>query len=168
MRRLGAGVLAAALLGGVVCGARAQEPAGDGKGSWWSGLFGGDKPKGVRVEDHTSGPRPAGPSPTERAARDQKRELNAYLRRMQVCDRLRQIAYDTNDAELERQADELEEQARLVYERATSRLPLAGSPDETALGQRLGTGSATPGDPPGKGRGRDDGGRAALKGEGKP
>src|SRR5262249_39147652 len=125
MRRLGTGVWAAAVLGMAVAAASAQKPAG-GKGSppadtgsTWGKLFGnGDKPD--RVEEVKPEAPTGGPSPAESATREQARQRNAYLRRMLVCDRLRQIAQETNDADLERQADELQEQAWAVYQKHTA------------------------------------------------
>jgi hypothetical protein len=132
MRRLGAGVLVAALLGVAAAGAGAQQPDGADKSPWWSSLTGhGDKANTPRVEEKPATERPGAlPSPVERTARAQKREMNALLRRMEVCDRLLQIALDTNDTDLERQANELLDKARAVYEQRTARLTLAGKPDE--------------------------------------
>ena len=46
-----------------------------------------------------------------------KREQAAYLRRLAVCDQLREIALKNNDDDLNRQADELQSQAWEVYSR---------------------------------------------------
>jgi hypothetical protein len=56
----------------------------------------------------------------EASKRDQdtdaiKREQAAYLRRLAVCDQLREIALQKNDDELSHQADELQAQAWAVY-----------------------------------------------------
>lgn len=45
-----------------------------------------------------------------------KAEADALMRRMDVCLKLRQAALDKNDDELMRQVDELERQAKAVYE----------------------------------------------------
>jgi hypothetical protein len=127
MRRLGAGVTAVALLGAVVSVVGAgdvvvsDEPSGTKMRSGTTFSSGTDKAKSedkAKTSDGKSG----GAVSIERTAKELKRHENALLRRMQVCDRLRQIAQDTNDADLERQADELEDLARAAYQRHTERL----------------------------------------------
>ncbi len=146
MRRTGK--LAAALLLGLSASvATAQEmttpegvaAAAAAKGSWWS--FGGKK----KADDKKVAPAPPpGPSPTERAALDQIREMKAFLRRQEVCNRLQEIALENNDPELERQAQLLDELNWQVYKRHTAGLPLGPAADEAVLADRLGTGTALP------------------------
>lgn len=62
--------------------------------------------------------KPAGskePTPQEKEQAEIKREQAAYLRRLAVCDQLRDIAFKNNDDNLNRQADELQAQAWTIY-----------------------------------------------------
>ena len=141
MRRVGSWGGTAALvvgLGAAVAGA--QQPDLDARPAprgILSGLF-NDKPK-PKAKAGKSAPvedKPA-PSPTvEMAASEQQRQMNAYLRRVQVCMRLRQVAIETNNADLQRQADDLEARAWEIYGQKTARLPiptqLLESPAKTA------------------------------------
>lgn len=49
------------------------------------------------------------------------KEQAKFLRRQQVCDRLRELAQDSNDTELERQAELLEQRAWWIYEQRTAK-----------------------------------------------
>jgi hypothetical protein len=167
MRRLGTGVWAVALLGVAASGAGAQDVITDGREglparfagdrtghSTWGPLWGtNDKTKSGAGE--SKDPTPPGPPVAEKTAHVQKREMNAFMRRQAVCDRLRQIADATGDGELARQANELEQRAWLIYQRRTAGLHLGG-PDEAVLEQHLGTSTAMPrpraGAPGGDGR----------------
>jgi hypothetical protein len=67
------------------------------------------------------------PAPRATVAMDNaelQRQWNAALRRMEVCDRLRRIAFQTDNEALMRQADELEARAREVYNRQTACLSM--------------------------------------------
>jgi hypothetical protein len=130
MRRLGAGVVAAALLGVLGAAAGASEPDADkadkpvDRAPWRANKpLPAEKPKPKAEEKKP----PPGPSPSDLMAKELSRHKNALLRRMQVCDRLRQVAQDTNDADLECKADELEEQARLAYQRHADRLGISAA-----------------------------------------
>ena len=146
MRRTGK--LAAALLLGlsasVACAQEMTTPEGvaataTAKGSWWS--FGAKK----KADDKTAAPAPPpGPSPAERAALEQIRQMKAFLRRQEVCNRLQEIALENNDPELERQAQLLDELNWQVYKKHTAGLPLGPAEDEALLADRLGTGTALP------------------------
>jgi hypothetical protein len=147
MRRTGK-VAAALLLGLSASVAGAQEKTGPedvaaaaaSKGSGW-GLFGSKK----KADDKKAAPAPPGPSPAERAALEQARQMKAFLRRQEVCTRLEEIALENNDPELERQAQLLEELNWQVYRQHTAGLPLGpAANDEAVLGGRLGTGTALP------------------------
>lgn len=59
------------------------------------------------------------------AASTRQTELNKALRREAVCQRLREIAEETNDPELAKQADLLESRAWAVYEQKVSSASLA-------------------------------------------
>jgi hypothetical protein len=54
-----------------------------------------------------------------------QQEMQKYLRREDVCRRLREVAEDTKDLELARQADILESRAWVAYEQkvASTRFP---------------------------------------------
>jgi hypothetical protein len=135
MRKLGSWGTAALIVGLGMTVARAEEPQGDSRptaarNSWWSGWF-GDKPaakpkdRGKEEKASPSEDKPAPPNPSESAAVEQKRQMNAYLRRVEVCLRLRQIAEDTGNAELQRQAEEMDARAWEIYRQQTARLPIS-------------------------------------------
>ncbi|CAN5181165.1 hypothetical protein BH11PLA2_BH11PLA2_07550 [soil metagenome] len=75
-----------------------------------------------------------------------KAEMDAYVRRLDVCTRLRQIAAETNDDNLLNQADDLERQASTLYQARVSKLGLDSKVpprnSNSILDQRLGSGSA--------------------------
>jgi hypothetical protein len=118
MRRIGAGGVAALWLGLAVAAAAADPPAAkDRKESpgWWSGLFGG-KPKDE--------PKPAA-APVKTVADKAAEEAmlrRAYLRRLAVCDRLRDVARDIDNAALYDEADRLQEIAWKLYTDQSSKL----------------------------------------------
>lgn len=73
-------------------------------------------------------PKPA-PSPAVIAAKNRSNETAAahraqeeanFLRRMAVCDRLRQLALETGDDSLERQAEALQQKAETAYRERTA------------------------------------------------
>ncbi|MFL5331285.1 MAG: hypothetical protein ACJ8C4_20555 [Gemmataceae bacterium] len=68
---------------------------------------------------------------SETAAALRAQEEANYLRRLLVCDRLKQIALETGNSELEAQAIRLEERASEVYKLRTANLP-AGKTANTA------------------------------------
>jgi hypothetical protein len=98
--------------------------------SWWP--FGRSAAGRVQPQPMpgTGGTTAANTPPTpssnkERAAALQK-ELDAYLRRMQVCDRLKEIADETGDAALEQQAELMAQRAWFIYQQRTAQLKLPG------------------------------------------
>jgi hypothetical protein len=131
MRRVGAWGMATALMVGLgMAAAAAAEPDSDvltspAKSGWWSSWF-GEKPKPKhKVEKKTIAEEPpALPNPAEMGVVEQKRQMNAVLRRMEVCDRLRMVALQSGNEELMRQADELESRAKEVYRQQTAQLPI--------------------------------------------
>jgi hypothetical protein len=144
--------LAAALLLGLGTAA-AQERTGEGDAAqkpqggsswltwWW--------PFGRKAEPPKTPPRTEAraPSAVESAMALRKREETAWLRRQAVCLRLLEIADRTHDAELRRQAEELEELARDTYLMRTGHLPAlseSAGPDEQALMRRAGPGPERP------------------------
>jgi hypothetical protein len=74
------------------------------------------------------------------------RAMTDWTRRVAVCDRLREIAILTNDDELRRKADQLDQRAFAMYQQSTDNLPAASSAsqaDERILERRLGAGTGT-------------------------
>jgi hypothetical protein len=108
-----------------------QEPARSGPGLLDRLLTpparGDAKKSDVRMDEK---PAPAGP----RVSRAQA--LNDYLRRLEVCDRLRQIAELRGDEELRNRADVLEMRAKDVYVQRTNPGAIA-SVDEEMLERKL-------------------------------
>jgi hypothetical protein len=75
------------------------------------------------------------------AMTEQARHEAALLRRIEVCDKLRQIALETNNNELDQLAQELDARARAVYAQRTARLKFNPQPadlDEQILDKKLG------------------------------
>jgi len=140
MRRVGAGITAAVLLAGLAASAAlAQDTDGDLHSaptpgstpkSWWAGWFGPaaktDKPESKKPEA-AAPPAPVAPSPVELAAAARQRERAAFNRRMEVCDRLTEIAVQNNDTAMQSQIDQLRDRAWEVYQKRTADLPAAGS-----------------------------------------
>ena len=177
MRIVGKGMMAAVLLTGLAASAAlAQESDGDLHSSapkpkaFWEGWF---TPAAKPVEkkfDKLAAP-PAGPTAAEVAAATRKRELAAYSRRMEVCDRLTEIAIGKNDDAMQARIEQLKDRAWELYQQRTGALSASGSPspDEAVLDHKLGVGSsgrsltAAPADKSGT-----DGVQASLKREEKP
>lgn len=84
--------------------------------SWWRSWFGESKdaPKPTDVP-------PVGPTVTDKYA-GLDRAMKAYLRRQEVCDRLRDIALQSNDEKLYEEASRLEEMAWRLHQTKSSRL----------------------------------------------
>jgi hypothetical protein len=79
----------------------------------------------------------------EEAAAKRRREEAALLRRLQACDKLREIAIQTKDNGLLRQAEELEERAQATYAQRTENLHGGGfESDEKTIDRYLGAGKA--------------------------
>lgn len=155
MRRLGLwGLGLALLLGGAVTVVRAGDDAdgADGKQAapaipdtgqrvWSSHLFRHTPPRPPRKppkkkDAPAAAEKPAPkPPPEEEPAAVRAREEAAYLRRMAVCLKLKEIAEEKGDAELARMADELDERARTVYFQRTADLPASRA--EPDLDERL-------------------------------
>ncbi len=174
MRRLGAGVLAAALLGAAWSTVAAQDGSGAqdtekvDRAPWRRGTS-SVKPKFAPTPAKKEAPvKPSGPSPIQRNAEEQAHQRNALLRRLQVCNRLRQVAQEKGDADLEKRADDLEAQAWNIYQQQAVRLGLTASSDDATLQRRLDTASALPAQGSQRGAVREDARRAALKGEERP
>ena len=138
MRRVGAWGVAAALIAGLgVAAAMADDSDSDAKtaaakSGWWSSWLGEKpKPKAKAAKKPPAEEHPL-PRPVEPAGAEQQREMNAVLRRMEVCDRLRTIALQTGNDELMRRAEELEARAQEIYRRHTANPPAAAPVEEEA------------------------------------
>jgi hypothetical protein len=143
MRRLGGA--AALLVLGLIVSARAAD---DGTmpssgGHWYDKLnpFASKKaevpqiPPTVPVSGNTTAT--AGVKP---AVLDREGEEAAFLRRTQVCDRLKQIGFDTDNKELQLQAEALQQRAWDLYKSRSAMAPMKFESDEAVLNQHLGTG----------------------------
>ena len=111
MRRVGAGIDGR----GPVGGAGGVGGVGPGHGrrpalgpapqpkSWWDGWFGRPPNRQTRGKkpEAAAPPAPAAPSPVELAAAARQRERADFNRRMEVCDRLTEIAVQNNDAAMQ-------------------------------------------------------------------
>ncbi len=125
MRRMGAGGVAAALIVGLAAAVAAAgdidaKPAPRGILAGWFG----DKAKDKEEKTMPAEEKPAPLNTPEMAGIEQQRQMNAYLRRVEVCLRLRQIAEQTGNADLQRQAEELDARAWEVYRRQTAHLSM--------------------------------------------
>jgi hypothetical protein len=146
MSRLGRSVLGVALLAMLsvsLASAADEEEAGTptppSGGKSWRDWFGSS---GKGEEEKPAAAEGAKPAAVDRAAVVRAREEAALLRRQEVCCKLKEIALQTNDPELERRAQELEERAWEVYNLRTAHLPQddAGFEEtEPALGADAGT-----------------------------
>ena len=125
------GVLAIAL--GVASGAFAQKPTDQPankptekstEGSWWDSWF-GNKPQPEPKKKAPPAP-PSRPSMADKAL-ELDRQQNAYLRRLAVCDRLREVARETGNNSLQEEADRLEALAMKVYQKHANQLLGAAS-----------------------------------------
>ncbi len=98
-----------------------------------------DKKDGGKKTDQAGadGPKPS----LSPAASALAREQAAFQRRVAVCDRLREIAIETNDTELDQLAQELNARAWAVYKQRTAKLEAAPKEkdlDEQILDRKLG------------------------------
>jgi hypothetical protein len=164
-----AAVLAAAL----AASAAAAAPKDDGDlrsmppkpPMWWDGWFQAPPaapPPAAKKPDKPDGDKPPrGPSAAEVSDAVRKRELAAFLRRQEVCDRLIQVAVQNNDEDMRRQAEDLYSRAWELYQQRTR--PGAGGTDvdPAVLDQQRLTG-------PAGGAGRLEGGRTQVYRGGKP
>jgi hypothetical protein len=177
MRMVGKGMTVAVLLTGLAASAAlAQDPDSDLHSSaprpkaFWDGWFTTAAKPVEKKLDKLAAP-PAGPSAAEVAAATRKRELAAYSRRMEVCDRLMEVAVQNNDEAMQTRIEQLKDRAWELYQQRTGGLAVSGSqsPDEAVLDRRLGVNSsgrpltAVP-----AGKAKTDAGQASLKREVKP
>lgn len=172
MRRTGAWALGGVALVGLCVGTPLRG-AGDEdadakpavKSSWFGRPQAGAKAAEKKPAAQAEAPKKPVRSAQEAAVAERQREEQALLRRLEVCDRLRQVASATSDQELYRLADELTERAQAVYGQRTAHLPASAAAyqsDEQALDRHLGDGAAaSPAGLPGRSD-RGGKGQAAL------
>jgi hypothetical protein len=104
------------------------------KGAWWTDLFGTGKPKlEGKADPHLSAAEPGTPnrSPGMRGAQ-MDRLMRVLFRRLEVCDRLRDVALETNDARLLGEVEQLETMVWSLHDQQCRRLgvvPGLGSSD---------------------------------------
>jgi hypothetical protein len=177
MRIVGKRMMIAVLLTGLAASAAlAQETDGDLHSAapkpkaFWEGWFTSAAKPAEKKLDPAAAP-PAGPSAAEVAAATRKRELAVYSRRMEVCDRLMEVAVANNDDATQARIEQLKDRAWELYQQRTGALSASGSPspDETVLAHKLGVGSSgRPLTAAPAGNANTDGGQASLKREVKP
>jgi hypothetical protein len=126
MNRFAAWGLSAALAAGAAPAFAADPPQPDAKPSWFGRMLGKSEKK--PDQDRTFADLPARPpvvvGPLEPLAQADalRAEQDAYLRRLDVCLKLREIAAAKGDERLLAQADELEKQATALYHQRVARL----------------------------------------------
>ncbi|MCE9531255.1 MAG: hypothetical protein K8T89_09060 [Planctomycetes bacterium] len=149
MRRISAiGAVAVLLLAEIGSAFAADpKPAGETPATpWYKRIFGSSKP--IPTEKSV----PVAAPTRQEIARSLEQEQKVYMERLQFCTKLRQIATETNDVELLRKADFLEQSATDVFMKRTSTLPSLlddVKSSETALDQKKpntpsGSASTTP------------------------
>ena len=120
MRKVGVRALAAPFCAGLVVsvavGGDTSKDAAPAASGWWPGDWFTGKPKAAAKkpaakEDMVDDDTPA----VDHAAEVRQRELKALNRRQAVCLRLEEIAAETHDVGLERQAQQLDAQAFQIY-----------------------------------------------------
>jgi len=175
MRIVGKGMAVAVLLTGLAASAAlAQESDGDLHSaapkpkSLWDGWFTPAAKPAEKKLDPIAAP-PAGPTAAEVGAATRKRELAAYTRRMEVCDRLMEVAVANNNEAMQARIEQLKDRAWELYQQRTSGLSGSQSPDEAVLDHKLGVGSSgRPLTAAPAGKAKMDAGQASLNGGGKP
>ena len=159
MHRYGAWGLSAALaFGPAVTTAVAAEPpparpAPAEAKPWYGRLFGSDEPEppAARPPEPVRPPIATAPLSPEAVAAALRAEQEAYLRRLDVCTKLRHLAVQSGDDSLLQQADTLEQQATALYHGRVARFgvksvrPAVAAGPAAVLDRELGSGvAATP------------------------
>ena len=142
MIRVRAWGVAAALAVGAVPAVAADTPAtATDERPWYKRMFvSAPKPAGpvVRNGSVLGGARPSAPLPPDVVQAAVKAEADALLRRLDVCLRLRQAADEKKDEALMREVDELERQAKAIYE---TRVAALGVPKSAKAPLPVGSGT---------------------------
>ncbi len=141
MRRLRRGGIALALLLGLATPILAGDQDSPSGSNWLTNMFGPkDKPTDnrpttagadpvVRLDVGESDRSQSPAASADGAAALREREMATYLRRIQVCDKLKQFAMDANDMEQLRRIEQLEERVGRIYQKRTA--SLSGSAPRT-------------------------------------
>lgn len=131
-RRIAVGALCALLAAGSISRA-ADPPTPNLQAPWYKRWF-GIGPDPIQPPPAPERRDPAAEAIAQRAAAEADLD-----RRQQVCDELRQIAFEKKDAKLAAQADELERRAFELYKRQTAHLPASRMiPSDERIGRSLG------------------------------
>jgi hypothetical protein len=158
MRRRLVYALTTVLVSGLANAACAADPPDAARSSWLPSWPFGKK--------ETKPPMPA-QKPVPSAS--PSKEKADWLRRVAVCDRLRAIAAQTNDNELARKADLLDQRVWEVYRQRTATLPAgAGGVDGRVLDRHLGTDTRLPARGAGDNSASRSGGNRSTPGEDRP
>jgi hypothetical protein len=102
------------------------------------------KPKKTPAKKEAVAPKPA--PAVDQGAAQRAREEAALLRRLAVCDKLKEIAIRTNDSDLLARVEALDERARAAYTQHTASMKAGSSGvdlDEQILDQHLGVPTAS-------------------------
>ncbi|MFO0929352.1 MAG: hypothetical protein U0736_20385 [Gemmataceae bacterium] len=148
MRIVRAARLAALSMGLLTALAAAQAPPDKAAEKADPGLFGGlfatrsRPPAKAKAKDGDKEKEAADrPSSVADRAAEQERLMKGYLRRLAVCDRLRDIAHETNNPALAEEAGRLDELAWKVYQEQSNQLlgvkSMAMEPDAAGSGAAL-------------------------------
>jgi hypothetical protein len=118
-----------------------EEP-GNGDGNWLSRLFSrGSSAPTIRAADKKEDK--AG-TPTMAPAVPRAQALADCLRRLEVCDRLREIAFQTGDMDLMRKVEQIEQRVADTYTNQTKQAVTSRSLDEDLSHSRLAPKAGSP------------------------
>lgn len=126
----------------------AEEPEVGKKPSVWSKWFGKDK--NVKTEEGDTQDKSKAVENDEaillyQQASKRAQEQAEYFRRLEVCDKLMEIAIQRNDVTMQRQVEELQSRIQEVYNRKTQFLTsTAGKNDEVVIEKALSKSAKSP------------------------
>jgi len=99
--------------------------------------------RGASSSGSTSGNAQGAVAPPSRSIEEERlKEQNAYFRRIEVCNKLMEIAMQTNDAAMQREIEQVETKAFEIYQKrsgqSASALSIDTKQDDAVLGSKLG------------------------------